>query len=89
MEGKWLRKAKLYLVVCSVRIRSSGLKLQHGKFHLSMWKNFFMVGVTEHWNRVSREVVDLLYGDIDDPSGCIPVIPIKGYHRQGFVSVMF
>jgi len=23
-----------------------------------MWKNFFKVGVTEHWDRLSREVVD-------------------------------
>ena len=25
-----------------------------------MWKNFFMVRVTEHWNRLPRGVVDSL-----------------------------
>jgi len=48
----------LFLEVCSNRTRSSGLKLAHRKFHTNMWKNFFMVRLTEHWNRLPREVVE-------------------------------
>jgi len=33
------------------------LKLEHKKFHTSIWKNF-TVRVTEHWNRLPREVVE-------------------------------
>ena len=51
-------EARLFLVVCSNWTRSNGLKLEHRKFHTNMWKNFFMVRVTELWNRLPREVVD-------------------------------
>jgi len=33
-------------------------KLKHRKFHLSMRKNFFTLRVTEHCNRLPREVVE-------------------------------
>ena len=51
-------ETRLFLEVCSNRTRSSGLKLEHRKFHTNMWKNFFMVRLTEHWNRLPREVVE-------------------------------
>ena len=41
--------------------RSNGLKLEHRKFCANVWKNFFTVRVTEHWNRLSRE-------DVESPS---------------------
>ena len=32
-------------------------KCRTKRFHTNMWRNFFTVGVTEHWNRLPREVV--------------------------------
>ena len=46
------------MVMHSVRKRSNGLKLEHRKFHTNMWKNFSMVRVMKHWNRLFREVVE-------------------------------
>ncbi|KFV84661.1 hypothetical protein N308_02718, partial [Struthio camelus australis] len=36
----------------------NGQKLNHGKFHLNLRKNFFTVRVAEHWTRLPREVVE-------------------------------
>jgi len=49
-------EVSLFLVVCSDRTRSNGLKLEHRKLCTDMWKNFFTVRVTEYWHRLPREL---------------------------------
>ena len=51
--------ARLFSVVSSNGARGSGYKLQLRKFQLNMTRNFFTLRVvTEHWNRLRREVVE-------------------------------
>jgi len=48
----------------SHRTRIYGLIAEHRKFHANMWKNLFMVRMTEHGNMLPREVVKSVSMDI-------------------------
>ena len=39
------------------RTRGSDNKEEHGKFHIYMKKYLFTVSMTEHWNRLLKEIV--------------------------------
>jgi len=49
---------RLFSVTPSNRTRSNRHTLKQKKFQLNMRKNFFPLRVTEHWNRLPREVVE-------------------------------
>jgi len=49
---------RFFSVVYSNRTRSNGLKLQHRKLQTNTRKNFFIVQVMEHWNRLLKEAVE-------------------------------
>lgn len=49
--------ARLFLVVPSDRMKGNGHKLENRKFQMSMRKTLFILRVTEHWKKLSREVL--------------------------------
>ena len=47
-------------MVCSDSTRDNCFKLKESKFRQGIKKKFFTVRMVRHWNRLPREVVDVL-----------------------------
>ena len=56
--GRQRHKARLFLAGRSDRTRGNGHSLKHRKFCTNEHNNFFLLRVTEHWNRLPGEVVE-------------------------------
>jgi len=66
----------LFSVMCSYRTRSNGLKLEYRRFCTNMRKNFF----TRTLEQFAQRGIGVSFcGDIQEPSGHLPVRPIVGY----------
>jgi len=59
---------ELSSVVPSDRIRDNRLKLENRKVNLNMRKNFFTLGVTEHWSRLPGRLWILLLWRYSKPT---------------------
>ena len=57
MNRSQIEGARLFSRAFSQITRANGHKLEHRKSHMNMRKNMFTLRLTEHWNRLHKEVV--------------------------------
>lgn len=56
----------LFIRAWSNRISDNGLKLEKRRFRVDVKNKFFTIRVVEHWNCLSREIVEAPYLDIPE-----------------------
>jgi len=58
-NGRQIHGDRLFLVMITNRTRANGNKLECGKLHMIMRIKFITLRMTQHWNKLPREVVDI------------------------------
>ena len=82
--------ARLFSTVPSDITGGSECRVEHGKFHRKVRKNFFPVGLTEHGNGLCREVVESpSVGILETCMGAFRCGLLQGAAWQGLDSMTF
>ena len=62
LKGSYIKEGdRLFNRVCADRTRRNSLRLKEGRFSLEVRKTSFTGRVVRHWNRLPRDVEDVLF----------------------------